>query len=501
MTTTAVTLPTPTDTFQDRRRWAVLALMGLALCVVVLNNSALNVAIPAMMRDLEADLPTVQWIIDSYSIVFAGLLILAGACSDRWGRKRMTLAGLLVFGAASLLSAFSTEAWQLIALRGLLGAAAALVMPGTLAILLHAFSKQERAFAIAVWSGIAALGIALGPILGGLVVERAGWSAVFLLNVPLVGGVLIASAVLVRESADSHRRPVDVLGALLSVVAIGALVFAVIEFGAPDTPGWIVSASAALALLATAAVVLRLRSARYPLIELSLLRDRRFVGAAISNMLLFFGLAGSLFVLTQRLQFQLGMSPLTAGLAVGPIALTVAAASACAPRLARRIGPRYAVGAGMALATAGFLSLGWSGHDYPVIVLGLVAVGIGFGLAAPVATAVLVSAVSQDRASSGAALNDTMQEIGFALGIAVIGATLNRWYLAAAGEGGGSTLYEALTTAELLGGPAGAEIAEQAGAAFDRSGAVALTLAAVVTAAGTLIAVRLLPSAGRDRGA
>ncbi|MEU6644626.1 MFS transporter [Saccharomonospora sp. NPDC046836] len=485
---------TESPTVRERSRWIVLTLMGLALCVVVLNNSAMNVAIPALMRDLGADLTAVQWIIDSYSIVFAGLLIVAGVWSDRWGRKRLTLGGLAVFGAASVLAAFATSTAELIALRAVLGAAAAFVMPGTLAILLHTFDRTERPKAIAAWSGIAALGVALGPVLGGLMVDEFGWSAVFWLNVPLVVGVVVASLVVVRESADPAAPPTDVRGAVLSVLTIGALVFTVIELGAPATPSGVVVAGGLVAIVAAVAFVRRLRTAPHPLIEVSLLRDRRFAGAAVSNMLLFFGLAGALLVLTQRLQQQLGMSPFTAGLAVGPVALTVLAATAFSPAVAQRLGARWAVGAGMIMAAAGLLILGWWGHQYPIIVVALSAVGIGFGLATPVATSMLVASLPDDRASSGSAVNDTMQELGFALGVAVVGAVLNRVFQHRMPD---ASLHAALDRAAVE----GTAVAEQAGTAFDIASASAMTIGALITLLAAAVAIRLLPGRAGTKSA
>ncbi|RBM16797.1 MFS transporter [Prauserella sp. PE36] len=472
----------------DSRRWVVLVLMGLALCVVVLNNSALNVAIPALMRDLRADLPAVQWIVDGYSIVFAGLLMAAGVWSDRWGRKRLTLGGLVVFAGASMLAALAREPWQLIVLRGLLGAAAAFVMPGTLSILLHVFDRKERAMAIAVWSGIAALGVALGPILGGLVVDEFGWAAVFLLNVPMVAVIVLTGVFFVRESADPASRPTDAVGAVLSVLAVGGLVFTVIEFGASGRLDALVITGAVATVLAGVAFVRRLRTAKYPLMELSLLADRRFGGAAIGNMLLFFGLAGALFVLTQRLQVQLEMSPFSAGLAVGPVAVSVLLGTALSPSLGRLVGVRATVGAGMMLSALGIGGLGLA-HSYPVIVVALVAAGFGFGIATPVATSVLVSSLSDDRASSGSAVNDTMQELGWALGVAVVGALLNRVFQAG---GGVETLQQAVDLA--VAAPDGAAMVAQANAAFDHAAVVSLAVAGGVSAAGAVLAARLLPA-------
>lgn len=478
----------PTTTLTGGRgRRAVLALMGLALFVIVLNNSALNVAIPTLMRDLDADLPTVQWIVDAYSVVFAGLLLVGGACADRWGRRRVTLSGMAVFAVASGASALADAAWQVVLTRVVLGGAAAFVMPGTLAVLLDEFTGRQRATAIAVWSGIASLGVAFGPVLGGLVVAAAGWSAVFWLNVPPALVVVGAGALVLRESRDPARAPVEAVGGVLSVLMIGGLVFAVIEFGAAGRPDPAVVGAVLVAAAAAVGFAARQRHADRPLVPRGLLRDGPFLGASVSTMLLFFGLAGSLFVLTQRLQFRFGLSPVAAGLAVGPVALTVVVASVCSPVLARRTGPRVPVTVGLGLVTAGLAVLASTGVHLPAVLLGLAVIGTGFGLAVPAATDVLVGRVPSDRAGAGTALNDTLQELGFALGVAVVGAVLHRAFVTAAGPGTDPA-------ATLV---SGSVDPGRAAAAFDTAATAALSVAAAVVGVATLLAARWIP--GRDR--
>ncbi|BBG01424.1 MULTISPECIES: MFS transporter [Pseudonocardia] len=478
------------------RRVAVVATMGLALFVIVLNNSSLNIAIPTLMRDLGAGLATVQWIVDAYSVVFAGLLLAGGACADRWGRKRVTLAGVAVFGAASAVAALADTAWQVVLARVVLGAAAAFVMPGTLAVLIDEFTGRERATAIAIWSGVASLGVAAGPLLGGLVTASAGWAAVFWLNVAPAAVVVVAGALVVRESSDPARGPVEIIGAALSVLAVGSLVFAVIEFGALGYPAPPVVAGAVVAVVAAVAFAVRHRRAARPLVPRGLLRDGPFLGASVGNMLLFFGLAGSLFVLTQRLQFRFGLDPVAAGLAVAPVALTVVLASVCSPVLVRRCGDRVAVAAGLGIVAGGLVVLAAVPAGLAGVLAGLAVVGTGFGVAVPAATGVLVSRVPEERAGAGAALNDTMQELGFALGIAVVGATLNRFFTASLGADAdrAATLHSEGERAAVIGGEQGALIVEQAGAAFDRAATAGLFVAAAAALVAAVLTIVLIPA-------
>ncbi|MEW9533742.1 MFS transporter [Microbispora sp. NPDC049125] len=473
-----------------RRRWLVLGVLGLPLFGVVLNNSVLNVAVPALMRDLGATTSTVQWIVDTYSLVFAGLLITAGGVADRYGRKRVTLTGLAVFGAASIAASLADGAPALIAARAAMGLGAAMVMPGTLAILVDVFPPAERAKAIAAWGSIAALGVAAGPVLGGLLVGALGWSSVFLVNVPLALVTIGLGLVLLPESSDPEAGRPDLGGALLSTLATSAFVYAVITVPGAGWTARGVWGALGLSALAAAGFVAWERRQRHPLLDLRLLRDRRFSGAALSGMLLVFGLSGTLFVLTQHLQLALGYSPLRAGLAVAPVAVAVGAASSVAPAVSRRFGQRAGVGAGLTVVASGILVIGWAPGGYPPVLGGLLLMGCGFGLALTPATDALMSSLPPERSGTGSALSDTMQELGYALGVAVTGSVLTAVYArdltARAGEVAEAARSSLAAALDLgLGGPARQ--------AFAVALPLGLTVGACVVLLGAACALALLP--------
>ncbi|SDL32348.1 MFS transporter [Streptomyces indicus] len=443
----------------DPRRWAVLAVLSLALFVIILNNGLLNVALPSLMRDLDIGIGTTQWIVDGYALVFAACLLTAGTLSDRYGRKRATLLGVVLFGAGSLLALTADGAGQLIAARAVMGLAASLVMPGTLSILVDVFPAHERPRALAIWGSTSALGVAVGPALGGALAGHFWWGSVFLVNLLPVVVVLVAGLLLLPESAAPVPRPLDPVGALLgSAVMVGLVFGAIHASGEGWTSAAVLGAFGAALVCGTGFVVWERRHPS-PMVDFALLRHPVFLGASAGIMLLFCGLAGTLFVLTQHLQFGFGYGPLQAGLALAPIAVAVGAGSAAAPWLARRRGPRGAVGAGLATAAAGTLALA-AADGYTGVLAGLAVLGVGVGLALGPATDTALSLVAPERSGNAAALNDTMMELGNAVGVAVIGTVLAQ-------------------------GAAGARVAAAAPAGF--------VTAAVIVAAGAVLAGLLLP--------
>ncbi|PWW53022.1 MFS transporter [Actinokineospora spheciospongiae] len=483
-----------------RRQWT-LSVMSLSLLAIVLNNSVLNVAIPQLIEELDASTTEVQWIVDVYSLVFAGLLLAAGAVADRFGRKRFTLGGLVLFGLGSLLAAASDDVGQLLAARAVMGLGAAFVMPGTLSIIVQVFAPgPERQRAIAVWGGVSALGVAIGPVVGGVLVTHFGWASVFVLNVPLVLVTAGIGLVVVPEWRDPAAAPVDLPGAALGAAATVALVYAIIE--AP-VHGWVsppVLGALAAAVAAGFGFTARMRRAEHPLVDLAVLRSRTFLGASVGNLLLVFGLAATLFVLTQRLQIAFGFSPLQAGLAIAPVAVAVGVSSGFAAALTTRLGTRGAVGLGLAVAAAGILTIAWAGGYWQVLA-GLLAVGVGFGLSMSPATEAMLSTVPDERSGMGSAMNDTMQELGFALGVAVVGTVSQRLYAdaladlpAAARSSLGGALR--LSREEGRGG-----VADRALDAFTTAAGVGMTVAAAVVLAGAVFAAATLPARVRPGAA
>ncbi|WUW22547.1 MFS transporter [Streptomyces sp. NBC_01463] len=467
----------------DPRRWTVLGILSLALFVIILNNGLLHVALPSLMRDLHAGVGLTQWIVDGYALVFAACLLTAGTLSDRYGRKRATLSGVVLFGAGSLVALSADSAEQLIAARAVMGVAAAFVMPGTLSILVDVFPEEERPRAIAVWGSTSALGVAAGPVIGGALVQHFWWGSVFLVNLLPVAAVLVAGAVLLPESAAPVPRPADPVGAVLGSAGMVGLVYGAIHAAGGGWTSTAVLASFGGAVLAGALFVAWEWRHPYPMVDFALLRRPAFLGASLGNMLLFLGLAGTLFVLTQYLQVALGYGPLRAGLAIAPLALAVGAGSAAAPWLARRTGPRGGVAAGLAVTATGIWTLGAVSGGYPQLLGGLCLCGIGVGLALAPATDTVMGLVPPERSGNAAALNDTMQELGNALGVAVVGTVLAHGYSgpAAAGPMSGRT-----------------------GHLLEQAASDGFRVAAAIVAAGAVLSGLLLPGpapAGPDEDA
>ncbi len=430
------------------RRWLVLAVLCLVVLAVTLDNTVLSVAVPSIARGLRLSAASLQWVVDAYSLVFAGLLITAGVLSDRFGRRRGLIWGLVVFGTGSAAAAVSVSGPELIAARSLMGIGGAFLMPGTLSILVHTFEGSEQRLAISVWGGMSALGFAIGPVTGGTLVTYFGWHSVFLINLPVVVLAVAGAVVLMAESRDPAAPVPDPLGALLSTAGMAILVWATID--APHT-GW-TSGSIVLRFLGGIVCLVLLwwwlGHARTPMISRSLLRRPRFLAAVTVGTLLTLGLGGSLFLLTQDLQFVLGFSALAAGIRTAPAALAVAAATPLSPLLVKRVGDARCVSIGFGLSSIGFAVIGAApDRGYTPVLIGLLVIGFGAGLAiAPISTCVL-AALPRDRAGVGSALNDTAQELGTAIGVALLGSIMASRFREA---------MPAATPARLLASPADA---------------------------------------------
>ncbi|MGV9454895.1 MFS transporter [Streptomyces sp. NPDC003635] len=492
-------------------RWRVLAVLLVGLLLVVLDTSILNVALKTLAEPapegLGASPGALQWSIDSYALVFAALLFTAGALADRWGRKRVLLAGLAVFGVCSLWSAYARSADELILARAGLGIGAALVLPATLAIIMAVFPPAERAKAIGLWAGAAGLAVALGPITGGALLQHFWWGSVFLINLPVVLTGAVATLVVVPESKDPARGGLDPLGALLSVVGLTALVYGVIRGGESDH--W--TEAAVWGPILGGLLVLGLfarweHRAERPALDLALFTVRRFSAAVTVIGLVFFALLGATFFLVFYLQSVRGWTPLEAGLLLLPLAVAQLACSAPATLLAKRVGAGPVCATGMLLTSLAFLAVAGIDEHTEVWVIETVLFVMGLGIACvmPPATSAAMSAVSQDRAGTGSAVTTTFRQVGGALGVAVLGSVLSAAYRAriegdltalpaAARDSAEESIATTLTAAREL-GPPGAALADRAVEAFLSAMHLTALVAAGAGLLGALVSLLFLPS-------
>jgi EmrB/QacA subfamily drug resistance transporter len=406
------------------RRWWALAVLCLSLVVVTIDTTILNIALPSLQRQLHPSSSGLEWIVDAYTVVFAGLLLTAGALGDRYGRKGTMSVGLVVFALASAGSALAHSSGQLIALRAVTGVGAALIFPATLSILTNLFADPvERQKAIAVWAGTAGIGIGLGPVLGGLLLRHFYWGSIFWVNVPVCAVALIAGHWLVPTSRDPEHSALDLPGAGLSIVGLSLLVFAIIE---GPSKGWtsplvVGSFVVALAVLATFGLV-ELRR-RHPMLDLRLFRNPRFSAASLAVTALYFALFGTIFFQTQQLQIVMGYDPLGAGLRSLPFAIVLLVVANSTPRLVARVGTRSVIVTGMVLVAVSQVGRALftvhTGYEGILITQCLFALGMGLTIAP--ATASIMGAVPAGRAGVGSAINDTTRQVGGALGVAVMG--------------------------------------------------------------------------------
>ncbi|MET8155288.1 MFS transporter [Sphaerisporangium sp. NPDC005289] len=491
--------PTPA---KHPRRWWILGVLCVSLLVLVVDNTVLNLAIPSLIRDLGATPSDVQWIIDAYVLVFAGLLLTAGSLSDRYGRRRFLIIGLAAFGAASLVATIAQEPWQLIGARALMGVGGSFLMPSTLSILITVFDESERRKAFAAWSAVAMVGVIAGPTLGGFLLEHYWWGSVFLLNVP-IAVVAIVAAVLLMPESRGPARPVDPLGALLSTAGMTALVYVVI---AAPRDGWSSGGSVAamaVAVVALGAFVLWERRSEHPMLPLALFRDRDFGGSSFSIVLMSFGTGALLLMLTQYLQFVLAYGPMKAGLALLPYAVAAAVFNGVGAGLGQRVSNRVLIAGGMLVMAGGFAVLGTIGpaDGYGKLIAGLLVMGVGGGLAGPAAYATLMGAVPPEHAGVGSALNDTVQQVGMALSVAVLGSVLAGVYTASMPDGAPAAARDSIGAALQMGDPGLARTAREAfvsAMSFGSWVGVAFTLAAAVLAFSVLRPGRPAPAPQPD---
>lgn len=423
--------PAGTAVIQDPRRLRlVLAVMAVSLMTVVSAVSGLNVALPSLARDTGAGQTQLTWIVDAYTVVFAGLLLFAGALGDRFGRRALLLAGLTLFGTAAGLAMATTDPAVLIALRAVMGVGAACIMPTTLSVITTSFPEAERPRAIGIWVGIAGGGAVLGLFGTGLLLEWFAWNSFFGLNVALAVLGLAGTLLVVPASKDDAAPRLDLGGALLSLVAVSGVVFGVIE--GPER-GWtdpLTVGALALGLLAGAGFVRWELRRDEPMLDPRLFALRGFGAGSLSITVQFFAAFGFFFAILQYLQFVVGLSPLQAAIRLLPLPLVMIPLARLAPRMATRLGFRRLGPLGLVLMAAGFVVLSRLGVDlqYGMLVTGLVLFAAGMGLAGTPATVVITASLPEGKQGVASAVNDTARELGSALGIAVLGSALNQAY-------------------------------------------------------------------------
>ncbi|MBZ9642471.1 MFS transporter [Streptomyces sp. PSKA30] len=415
------------------QRWLILGVICLAQLTVLLDNTVLNVAIPSLTEELGAATSDIQWMINAYSLVQSGLLLTAGSAADRYGRKKMLITGLALFGIGSLVAGLADSAGQLIAARAGMGVGGALLLTTTLAVAMQIFAPEEHAKAIGIWSAVNALGFACGPLIGGFMLDHFWWGAIFLINLPVVALGLAAVVALVPESKNPQGDRPDLLGALLSTIGMSSLVFAIIS--GPEH-GWTsgqVLVSGAVAVVVLAAFAYWESRIPYPMLDLHFFRNQRFTGAVAGAVLITFGMGGALFLLTQHLQFVLGYGPLEAGLRTAPLALTVVALNftGVAAKWTTKLGMPVSIALGMVLMSGGLVSIATlASGGYAGTLLGLLLIGAGCAIANPAMAHAIMSAIPPAKAGVGAGINGTLAEFGNGLGVAVLGAVLNSRFAA-----------------------------------------------------------------------
>ncbi len=416
---------------RDPQRWRVLVVLCLALLVVGIDGTIVNVALPTLVRDLNASSSELQWIVDAYTILFASFLLIAGNTGDRLGRKRCFVIGLVIFGVGSFGCSRVASANALILLRALQGFGAAFIMPATLSILTNIFTDEsERARAIAIWAGVSGLGVAIGPLAGGYLLEHYWWGSIFLVNVPIVLVTIIAALLIVPESRDEHAARLDLVGTVMSTIGLITLLYGIIE-GPSD--GWgqaRILAAFVVAVVLLTGFVLWERHTDHPILDVTFFANPRFTAASVAVTLVFFAMFGSLFFVSQFLQFVLGYSAFKSGACLLPVAFALMISAPLSAKLVARAGTKLVVTFGLLLVAAALLlfSRTTDTSGYGLVAAVLIIIGVGMGLAMAPATDSIMGSLPPERAGVGSAMNDTTREIGGALGVAIMGSITTAVY-------------------------------------------------------------------------
>lgn len=486
-----------------RSRWLALAVLVLAVLLVGVDATVLGLATPFLSEDLRPSSTQLLWIGDIYSFVIAGLLVSMGSLGDRIGRKKLLLSGAVAFGVVSALTAYAHSPEAMVVWRALLGVAGATLMPSTLALIRNIFpDPRERSLAVGIWGAMTSAGAAVGPVVGGFLLEHFWWGSVFLINLPVMAVLVVVGSRLLPESKNPAPGPWDLPSVLLSMVGIVALIYAVKEAAAYGVR-WDIALGGVLGALALAAFVRRQLRLSSPLLDMRLFRRRGFSGAVLADLLTILGLAGLVFFLSQFLQMVQGRTPLQAGLAELPAAVGAVAAGLCAGTLARRTSVRFAVSGGLAAVGLALGACLWLEADisYPLLGAVLLVVGVGAGLAFTVTADVILSSVPKEQAGAASAVSETAYELGSALGIALLGSVVTGFYRSfdtprgvsdTAAESARDSLGEAVDTARALPEPGGERLLTAAQETFTEGLRVGAGVGAVILLSAAVLAWRLL---------
>lgn len=485
-----------------RYRWWALAVLCLSLLIVVIDNTVVTVALPALAQAVGATAGQLQWIVEGYVLALAALVLTTGSLTDRYGRKLFLILGLAVFGATSGVAAFAGSGAELVFWRVAMGAGAAMIMPATLSTVRNIFPDHERKLAIGVWGAVAVLGAAFGPVLGGVLLEQLGWAAIFWFKVPFAALAIVVAFFLIPERLNPTDAPFDYPGALLTAGGVGGLVLGITE---GPREGW-TAAISYVPLVAGVVLLVALlwceRRARDPLINLALFRNPRFSAASLSVAVAFSAFFGGIFVFTQYLQYVLGYDALEAGARLAPLMLAVALSSVLGAPIASRFGSKAAIVGGLVFAAFGFaLTAAITAETgYRLLLACFLMMGLGIGVTATAAADSILSAAPEENAGSASAMDETALELGGALGLAVFGSTLSAGYTAAFMSDGLPTVLanraaESVTAAFQLASDsaAGEQLLEAARAAFVEAMGTTSFVGAGLIFAGALIAFYFYP--------
>jgi EmrB/QacA subfamily drug resistance transporter len=499
-----------------RTRWIALGFMSISLLVISLDNTVLNLALPSIAKEMGSNASQLQWMIDAYVLVIAGLLLTMGYVGDRIGRKLMLQIGLTIFACFSLGAALSTSNEMLIAMRGLMGIGAAIIMPATLSILTATFrDPKERPQAIALWAATFALGMGIGPLLGGWLLDQFNWSSVFYINIPVVLIGLIGGYFFIENSKAQNPRKIDIPGALLSICGLFALVYGIIQAG---SDGWaanhVLYAFGAAIVLLTAFIIWELKSPD-AMLPIGFFKNMSFTGANVALTLISFGMMGAFFFLSQYLQSVQGYSPFEAGIRLLPMAGVSFVSAAVSARIANLIGTKFTVSLGVLIAAIGFFYFSRIANintPYSDIVIAMCITSLGIGFTMSPATNSIMGSIPVPKAGVGSAMNNTTRMIGSALGVAILGTILNSAYIAKinavtwpsalpeqALEAIRSSVQGAHIVAQNIPSPQLSQmIINISNEAFTSSTVNALLISAIIMAVAAVITVIILPS--RVRG-